>query len=439
MKKIFFICLIFSTALFAQERELTLQEALDIGLKNSKDLRISKAKLTSADAKLTEATSQLLPQLNFSASYMRLSKVPPFEIEFPPFITQPYVVSPTILDNYSLKMSLQQPLFTGLRLLSLRNAAEENYNAEQSSYNGSLNDAALNIETAYWNYYKAEQLKSVLQDNLQQVKNHLDDTKNFLKNGLATQNDVLKLEVEYSNIELQLIEADNNIDIARLNLNRIIGLPLQTNTEINLDGGIDTSYTNYNIDDILKEAENNRNDLKSLQSRVDASNNAITAADAGWFPSIYLIGNYYYSKPNSRYFPAVDEFKNTWDVGVTLQWNLWNWGYTSSKVTEAEQDKIQAQTSYEQLNDAVGVEVYQAYLTYKRSKDKIEVSEQAVKQAEENYKIIQDKYNQQVATSTDLIDAEVSVRQARTNLTNALVDYQLAKVELEKAIGRKIY
>jgi outer membrane protein TolC len=438
MKRIFFICLIYSGVLFAQGRVLTLQDALEIGLKNSKELRISKSKLTSADARVTEAASQLLPQLKFTASYMRLSNVPPFEVQIQPFMTQPYIISNTILDNYNLKLSLQQPLFTGLRLLSLRSAAKENYRAEESSYSSSLNDAELNIENTFWNYYKAQQLKSVLQDNLRQVKNHLDDTKNFLKNGLATQNDVLKLEVEYSNIELQAIEADNNIDVARLNLNRIIGLPLETSTEIKVDG-IDTSFTKYNIDDILKEAENKRNDLKALQSRVNASNNAITAANAGWFPSIFLVGDYYYSKPNSRYFPAVNEFKDTWDVGVTLQWDLWNWGYTSSKVTEAEQDRVQAQTAFEQLNDAIGVEVYQAYLTYKRSMDKIEVSKQAVKQAEENYNIIQNKYNQQVATSTDLIDAEVSVRQARTNLTNALVDYQLTKVKLEKAIGRKIY
>lgn len=437
MKRIFLLCLIFSGFIFAQERVLTLQESLDIGLKNSKDLKISKAKLISSEAGITEATSQLLPQLKLSASYMRLSNVPPFLIDLS-FLPRPYTVSSTILDNYSLKLSFQQPLFTGLRLLSLRSAAKENYKAQESAYNGSLNDAALNIETAFWNFYKAKQLKSVLQENLRQIKNHLDDTKNFLKNGLATQNDVLKLEVEYSNIKLQLIEANNNIDVARLNLNRIIGLPLETNTDVKVEQ-IDTSFVSYNITEILKEAEQNRNDLKSLQSKVNASSDAVTAANGSWFPSIFLMGDYYYSKPNSRYFPAVNAFKDSWDVGVTLQWDIWNWGYTSSKVTEAEQNKIQVQTAFEQLKDAVGVEVYKDYLTYKRSLDKINVSRQSVKQAEENYKIIQNKYNQQVATSTDLIDAEVSVRQAKTNLTNSLVDYQLARVNLEKAIGRKIY
>ena len=438
MKRIIIICLLGSTIVFAQQKILTLQESLDLGLKNSKELRIAQTKLITAGAKVTESTSQLLPQLKFSVSYTRLSNVPPFEIVFPPFITNPITVSQTILNNYTLKLSLQQPLFTGFKLWSLKAAAGENYKAEESSYNSSVNDAALNIETAFWNYYKVKQLKSVLDENLKLIKKHLDDTRNFLANGLATQNDVLKLEVEYSNIQLQIIDAENNVDIARLNFNRILSLPLQSNTDINIKS-MDTSFINYNIGDILKEAENKRNDLKALEHRITASDKGITAANGGWFPSIFLIGDYYYSKPNQRYFPVVNEFKNTWDVGITLQWDIWNWGLTSSQVTTAEQTKIQTQTAYEQLKDAIGVEVYQAYLNYSRTLKKVKVSRQSVEQADENYRIIQDKYDQQVATSTDLIDAEVSVRQAKTNLTNSLVDFQLAKVQLEKAIGKKLY
>jgi outer membrane protein len=439
MKKVIILFLFASTLIFAQQKILTLQESLDLGLKNSKELKIAKAKLIIAEAKMTESTSYLLPQLKFSASYMHLSNVPPFTIpEIPHLIPAPITMSPTILNNYNLKLSLQQPLFTGFRLWSLKDASSENYKAEESIYKSSINDAALNIETAFWNFYKAKQLKSVLDENLKQIKKHLDDTKNFLKNGLATQNDVLKLEVEYSNIQLKIIDTKNNIDLARLNFNRILSLPIQENTDIEITK-MDTTFTKYNIDYILKEAEDNRNDLKSLKYRVKASDNAVTAANGSWYPSVFLVGDYYYSKPNQRYFPAVNEFKNTWDVGVTLQWDIWNWGLTSSQVTEAEQTRIQAKTAYEQLKDALQVEVYHEYLNYNRTLDKVRVSQQSVGQAEENYRIIQDKYDQQIATSTDLIDAEVSVRQAKTNLTNSLVDYQLAKAQLEKAIGKKLY
>ena len=102
MKKFIMAIILVPVILYSQTRELTLKESLEIGLKNSKDLKISYSKLVSASAQVTSATSQLLPQLGFSASYMRLSNIPPFEVSLPIF-PQPIVISPTILDNYNLK------------------------------------------------------------------------------------------------------------------------------------------------------------------------------------------------------------------------------------------------------------------------------------------------------------------------------------------------
>ena len=418
-------------------RTLTLEECLNLGIDNSKELKISKSKISGADAKITEANSQLLPLLRFQATYQRLSNIPPFEVSVPIF-PQPIQISPVILNNYNLKLSLQQPLFTGFRLLSLKSVAENNYESNNYEYKKNLNEVAYNIQNAFWSYYKAMQIKKVIEENLKLTQNHLDDTKNFMKSGLATRNDLLKLEVQYSNTKLQLIEADNNVDIARSNLNKLLGLPLEAKTGINA-GEIDTSFINYNLSGLIEQSKENRNDLKSLEYRVKASDNGITAAKGGWYPAIYLIGDYYYSKPNQRIIPAENKFKDTWDIGVTLQWDLWNWGYTSSQTTQAEEQKVQVETSLSQLKDAIELEVYQTFLTYKRSIDKINVSRQSVEQSEENYRSTQDKYNQQVATSTDLIDAEVSLLQAKTNLTTAFVDFQLAKVKLMKSIGKKIY
>jgi outer membrane protein len=445
MKKLIILILILNFRLFGQVTKLTLSESLEIGLKNSNDLKLSRSKLTTAEAQVTSATSQLLPQLTFNAGYTRLSSIPPFEVSLPiPGFTKSFVISPIILDNYSLKFSMQQPLFTGLRLWSIRSSAKYNYNAAKSEYQSSVNDAALKIQTAFWNYYKAKLNDSVLTENMQQIKQHLDDTKNFFDNGLATRNDLLKLEVQYSNTNLQRIEAENNLDIARAAFNQSIGLPLDTPTEIVVEKIIVTETVetdNYKTDltGLLEEAKVNRKELDALKSRIKASDESINAAGSGWFPSIYLFGDYYYSKPNSRYLPAINEFKNTWDAGITLQWNLWNWWYTSSQVTISEQNKIQVETSLAQLNDAVEIEVYQNYLTYKRASEKVNVADLGIKQAEENYRIIQDKYNTQVASSTDLIDAEASLLLAKTNFVNSLVDYKLAKVRLDKAMGRKIY
>ena len=208
---------------------------------------------------------------------------------------------------------------------------------------------------------KHEQIKKLIEENLRLTQKHLEDTKNFMERNLATRNDLLKLQVQYSNTELQLIEAENNVDIARSNLNKQLNLPLEAGTEIE-SGKIDTSFNDLNLKDLINEAHANRNDLKSLEYRLEASDKGITAANAGWYPSIYLVGDYYYSKPNQRIFPAQDKFKDTWDVGVSLQWDIWNWGFTSSQSTQAEQQKVQVEASLSQLKDAVELEVYQSFL-----------------------------------------------------------------------------
>jgi outer membrane protein TolC len=437
MKHIIVIAILISTSLLAQEKIFTLEQSLELGLKNSKDLKISSSKLKSSDAKITETASQILPKLSFSANYTRLSEIPPFEI-VTPIAPNPIRLYDIILNNYNFKLSLQQPLFTGFRLSSLKDAADYNYKANEAEYDEDINKAAFKIYNAFWNLYKAEQIKKIIHENLEQTELHLKDTRNFLKNGLVTLNDLLKLEVQYSNTELMRIDAENNVELSRAAFNKTIGIELNASSTLSVDEII-PSRNKYDFNKIINEAKENRNDLKSLEYKIQANEENVEAASAGWFPSIYLFGNFYYSRPNQRILPPEDKFNDTWDVGVSLNWDLWNWGHTSSQTTQAEENKFQAEVTLSKLRDAVEIEVYQSYLSNKKSLDKINVIQKSVEQAEENYRITKEKYNSQLATSTDLIDAEVSVLQAKTNLTNALVDYELSRLSLDKAIGRKIY
>ncbi len=437
MKKTVILFFILLASIFPQNKKLTLRESLDIGLKNSKDLKISQAQLTGAEAQTTAAASQLLPQLSFAAGYTRLSDIPPFQVTVP-FSPTPIKISDVILNSYQLKLSLQQNLFDGFRSWALKSAANYNYRAEKMEYSKDVNEAAMKIQNAYWNYYKAELNQKVVEENLAQIKQHLEDTKNFLKNELATQNDVLKLQVQYSNAKLQKIEMENNVDIARIAFNQAIGVSLESNTILDVKE-IFAQPVEYDFKVLLNEAKQNRKELRVLELRTEASEEQITAAKSGWFPQIFLFGNYYYSKPNQRIIPAENKFNDTWDVGISLNWSLWNWGYTSAQASIAEQNKIEVETNLSKLNDAVEIEVYQNYLTMKRAYEKVQVTKVTVEQAEENYRTTKEKYNAQISSSTDLIDADVLVTSAKTNYNNSLVDYELAKVKLDKSIGRKIY
>ncbi len=438
MKKIILLILIPISVHYSQTQKLTLQESIELGLKNSKDLKISQSKLKSSDAKVSEVNSMFLPQLKFMANYTRLSdNVPPFQVNIP-FSPVPINISDPVLDNYNLRLSLQQPLFTGLKLLSSKKSAEYNFTAAKLDYSKEMNEAAMNIHTAFWNFYRANEFRNLLEKSLNQIENHLKDTKNFLDNGLVTQNDYLKLQVQYSNTKLQLIEAENTLEVACAVFNKALGLPLEAKTEIDVDE-IQIQDSEYEFEELLKEAKQNREEIQSLTFRLKAAEENITSARSGWFPNIYLTSNYYYSNPNNRFQPLKNQWNDTWDVGLTLNWDIWDWGLTSSRTTQAEELSVQTQASLEKLTDNIEVEVYQSYLNLVKSKEKVEVSKLSLEQATENYRITSEKYKEQLATSTDLIDAEVSQVQAETNLISSLIEFNLAKVRLEKSVGRKVY
>ena len=282
------------------------------------------------------------------------------------------------------------------------------------------------------------QVKKIADNTLAQTEQHITDTKNFLINGLATTSDLLKLEVQNSNAKLQQLEAENNIELARVSFNRILGLPLDSKTGISQDEVVFEKKI-FELNSLTSEALNKRIELKSLDYKIRAASENISAVKSAYYPLISLISNYYYANPNLRIQPPEDVFHGTWDVGVNLSWDVWNWGYTSAQVKQAEQTFVQGKVTYDQLKESIELEVNQNYLNTSYFEERISVSSKAVEQAKDNYKVTKEKYDVQLATSTDLVDAETSLFQTETNYTNAVVDYRISLVKLNRSIGKKLY
>ncbi len=436
-KQIIFFFLIFSCLTNAQTDKLTLKESLEIGLKNSKEIKISKSKVISAKSSIREIGSQMLPKISLGGNYTRLSDVDPFEVTVP-FATNPIQIQETILNNYGVSLSFQQPLFTGFRLSSLKRASESLYESIKAEDLQKVNEVAYNIHNSFWNFYKSQKQLEVVIENLAALSKHLKDTENYLNEGLATKNDFLRIKVEYSNTELKKIEAENNVKVSQVVFNKELGIVLDNKTEI-VSELKEPNLSIYTYNELLSEALQNREEIKSTNFIVKANENNISVSKSGFLPSVYLNGNFYYSKPNQRILPLKDEFNDTWDVSLSLNWDLWDWGNTSSKVIQAEQNLIQTENQLNIIKENIETEVYRNYLKIISEYDKVRVSKNSVESTKENLRITREKYKNQLATSRDLIDAEVDLLESKINLINSLVDFEVARVTLEKSIGRRIY
>ena len=440
--------LVFTLPAMAQQKlSLTINQAVETGIQNSKALRTSQFKVDAADARASEMNTLRLPSLKVNGSYTRLSTVDPTIIPFPAsgivddpatghvtLIPTLYQFGANLVNSYGVKATLQQPLFTGGKISGASNAADYLSDATKEDYKKDKADILYTIKAAYWNLYRANEFKRFVDENVNQIKSHAKDAENLMKQGMLTSNDLMKVQVQLSDALVRQIDATNGVKMAMYALNNTLGLPL--GTEIELASTIQIGDRAWDpADQLVELALTKRPDVLGMNARVEAGSSGLTSARGGWWPQIYLIGNYNYMRPNPRIFPTVDQFDKTWDVTLSVSFDIWNWWQTGYQANQAQAQLAQAQEGLSMIKDGVMLEVTQSYLGVNQAKERKAVSEEGVKQAEENYRVMDDKYKLGMTQNSELLDAEVMLLQAKLNLTQSLVDYELSMARLSKAIG----
>jgi outer membrane protein TolC len=417
-------------AAVAQPRALTIEQSVQLGLQNSKTFHASRMKSEYASAKAGEVKASLFPSIRVQASYQRLSEVPEFNIPFPGIPT----IFPYIANTYAARATLQQPLFTGWKLQGAADNASYQAGAAQADVARDKADLILGVKTAYWSLHRAGEVRRLAEESVAQVESHLRDIENLSRQGMATANDILKVKVQLANSRIVLSDAANGVRLASISLNSMIGLPLETEIVIAspLAGA---SIEPLESENLLKAALANRPELVGQELRVKAADAAVTAASGGWFPQVFLTGNYYYARPNQRIVPTVDKFNDTWDFGLSLQFDLWNNLSTLHQTTQAQAQREQTRDALGAMRDGIVLEVTQCVLNVRQARERIALSELSVQQANENYRMASEKFKAGIMTSSDLLDAEMMLLQSKLQLTGASVEHELALARLGKVVG----
>ncbi len=414
---------------------LTVDQALQIAQDKSHTLKVSESKVKAAFARLNEVDAGKYPLLKFAASYTRLSEVPKLSMVF---MGNSISFPDPILDNYTSKLSLTQPLFLGNKLSASSEMVENIAQASKLDSRKDNDEVLFAVRNAYWILYKAQEFKKILDENVQSVTGHLKDAKNLMEQGLLTRNDLLKIEVQLSDIKYKQADANNGVQLAMLALNNTLSISIATKIEIASVPELNSEQFG-NINELLETSYRNRPDLQATKYRIQAAESGVTAAKSGWYPQVVLAGNYTYSNPNQRVssLSPKKQFDGTWDLTLALSYDLWNWNTTGHQTEQAEAQMLQAKEGFSMMRDGVTLEVTQNYLNLNLAKEKIKISELARSQADENYRVTGEKFKQGLTLSSDLIDAEVALLTAKTNYTTSVVDYEVALAKMQKSIGTK--
>jgi outer membrane protein len=430
--KLIALFFLFSFVLGAQgTKKLKLDEAIKLGQEQSKSLKISQSKMAVNDARYVEIKDMALPSLKLSAGYTRVSDITPFTIRLTP--TSPELtLFPIILDNYATRASINESVFNGFRLKNGMMSQKYLLEASKMDYEKDKTEIIFNIINAYYNLYKVQASKQLVEQSLAQVDERLKEMRSMEAHGVAIHNDVLRVELQRSNIELTEIDINNNLEVANYNFSVMMGLPEGTLVEIDTLGLFKAKEVK-SFPDYLKTSLQKRADLQAADQRQKAAELNMKVVKGNLFPTVNVGANYYYANPNPRYIPPSDVFHDTWDIGVNLSWDITALYTTRHATDEASAQLMQSKAQSDQIADGIRMEVNQDFVTYEQSLKKIDVAQRSVVQATENYRTTRSRYDSNVVLLNEVLDAEVLLLQANLNLAYARSDAEVAFNHLLKS------
>jgi len=427
---LFHVCIFMLQMGIAQENKtLSLQEAIDLGLRNSKQLKLSQARIDEAVAATREAFNNRLPDFNITGSYLRVAK-PHIDIKTGAANGDSSAIKPVNVNQAAYGMAnVSWPLFAGFKVKYGIESARLLERAVRLDADNDKQAVILNTLSAWINLYKAGAAVQLVEENLQQSRQRDTDFINLERNGMLARNDLLKAQQETSNLELSLLDAQNNRQLAMVNMNLMLGLPEKTmlmpdSTSLTPPHDLKT------IEEYEQMAINNRHDVQALESRRQAAGAAVKIARGDYYPAIALTGGYV-----AAYIPSFLTITNAVNVGIGVRYSLSSLWKTEAKIQQAKARAQQLAVNAAMLDDAIRLEINQAFQNYLIGVKKIEVYNKALEQAAENFRISKNKYTNSLLTLTDLLDADVAQLQARMNLTFAKADLVLAYQTLLQKAG----
>jgi len=402
---------------------LTLAEAFQKAWKENANLKMSRVQELIAEQERIRARSGFLPTVKANTFHQIYDD--PRKYVFPG--TPPF----TFLNrNYwESLVTAEQTLFDFGATPSRYRRAAIGKEVAQLETQATRDEIFFLVAQTYFQVLRAEKLKVIAEQEVTQLKNHLKVAQDLHAFGVVTYNDVLQAEVSLADAQQRLIAARNHIVNTQAALNKLLGQPIPTNNVLKEEDLAQPLQT-VPLDEMTNTALQNRSDLKAADGRRRQGEKGVTEARAGHFPRFYAMGGQYYQQSHHVLHDT------QWFAILGLSWKLFSGFDTKAQVAQARERLKQLKIQQKDLAEQIKLEVQNAYLGLQETAERIAVTKGAVKQGEENLRLNQERYKEQVGTATDVIDAQTLLTRIRVNYQNAIYDHQIQKAQLLRAVGR---
>ncbi|HSK19448.1 MAG TPA: TolC family protein [Longimicrobiales bacterium] len=459
----------------AQERtdsvELSLTAALSMALERSEEVRVAEQQVRVASAQVRSARSSLLPQINTQVGYTKTIRSVfqgagfeiPDSLRFEPDSLAALAERVAYLERntpnaafgalgslfgnlpfgrenaWLAAASLNQPLFSGGRIMSGVQLARHAETAAEASLTEARADVALQVRQAYYGALLAQEAEVIVEASVDLAQQHLERVQLLLETGQASELDALRAEVELENLRPQLVQARNARELASLNLKRLVNLPIDAPLRLTSSLAATDPALPDPADVLLPslaEAEPQlarRASIEAAEQQVEVRREQVDIARGAFLPNVNLQANLSRQAFPSGFVPS--DWQDDWTVGFVVQWPLFQGFRRGAEVDAAQAQVRQAELQADQLREGVRLEYEQAQGELEQARAQIAAATRTVAQATRVYELTELRYAEGLATQLDVSDARLALQQARMNEANAYHDFYLALARAERALG----
>jgi len=405
---------------------LTLQQCIQLAIENSTNMRNSRIDLAIQDLRVKDAKARYYPDILLNGRYNFSDKIDfGFEREnYDAGITGQY----TLWDNGQREANFSQ--------------AKESKNATTSRNEQTKQSLIFQVTQAYYSVLKSQELVKVGKEILARSRENTDRVKAFVEAGIQIEADVATAQVREANDELSLLNDQNDLEITKANLPRIIGLDPGTLITV----AEDIPYQQYrqkgeievvqmSLEEAVQRALENRPEFKETEARIRQQEWNVTLAKLERWPR--LNAEYTYNVNLDDYLRERENFKDfrSWSAAATLNFPIFDGGVTKRRVQSAELTLEQLREDASDLERSVALEVRQSYLNLKRAERAMEISNAQVRNAELSLEVTRGRFEQELSILLELLDAQTEYARALTNQVRAFYDYKIVQTALQRAMG----
>ncbi len=442
-KQILIMVLILQSGLTAQTGNL--DSYIKEGLSNNLALKQKDFSYNQSVAALDEARGLFLPSVGINARYSRAGGGRTIDIPVGDLVNPVYEglnsiigsqVYPTNIPNekvnflrekeHETKISLVQPIFKPEIYFNykIKSNLKDLQQAERDAY---ARELVKEIKTAYFNVLKTTEVVKLYEETLELVNENLRVSKSLYKNDKVTKDIVYRAEAERSSIVELLEDANKNNDLAKYYFNFLLNKPLDEN--IVIEQGLTHQEANADSDEsIYNIALQNREEFKQLNAAIMASDNSTSLAQSGYYPGLVLAVDYGFQGEEYK-FTKDDDF---WMASLVLQWNLFNGFQDKAKAQQAEWQTKTLELQKIELEKQINLQVRKAARNLAVAKAKMKTASDKQKSIEKSFTIVKKKFENEMASQLEFIDARTTFTQASISKTVTEYDYLIKQAELER-------